>query len=117
MDLFGNAPQEKIARANWIRQGCEDFFELTGGAILTPARFGRVVKPLVEVHGWEPPVRTAWRYFVKVQELRFATPEYFARTYPDWVLKPKSPSAPLFTFREVRQGQRLRLVPDGPDAA
>jgi hypothetical protein len=92
-----------------IREGCADYTSLTQGAILAPGRFWKAVKPLMLMHGWEE-VRMAWRHFVKVTELRYATPEHFARTYSDWVLKPKASQAPMTQFREVRDGKRLRLV-------
>lgn len=98
---------------NWVREGCKDFTEVTGGAVIAFGRLGKALKPLVELHSWYV-VRPAWRHFVKVTELRFATPEHFARTYPNWVVKPKAPPD-LRQFREVLEGNRLRLVPD--DAA
>lgn len=78
-------------KVNYPREGAEDYAELAGGAVLAPGRFGKAVKPLVVRDGWEI-VRPAWRHFVTVmrQTLEYATPEYFARTYPQWILEPKS---------------------------
>ena len=101
------------ASMTWIREGLADFTSITKGALLAPGRFGKAVKPLKERHGWEE-VRLAWRQFLLVTEIQYSTPEYFARTYPQWVRKPKVEGPPP-RFREVMDGRRVRLIPD--DAA
>jgi len=97
---------------NWIREGMRDYTEVTGGGVVTFGRFGKGVKPLVELHGWEK-VRPAWRHFLQVTTIQYATPEYFARTYPQWIVKPKGVASPV-TYRTVQVGQRLRFEVESP---
>lgn len=80
----------------------------TNGGLIPPGRVGKALKLLVTRESWEK-VRPAWQHYLKVTTIQYASPERFAATYGEWVIKPKAQPIPR-VFREVLDGQRLRLV-------
>lgn len=107
---------------NYVREGVRDYTEITHGGVLAWGRFGKASKALVELYGWTQ-VRPAWRHFLHITELRFATPEHFARTYPKWVVKHTS-AEPIRTTKfvvewppEAVRGTLLQVPLDDPRPA
>ena len=95
----------------YVREGCADWTEATQG-IIAFGRVGRAFKPLVQLHGWDA-VRPAWRHYLEITPIHYASPERFAATFGEWVVRPK-PVTPPPVWRSVLEGQRYRLVREEP---
>lgn len=104
-------------REHWVREACTDWAAATKGE--PPfARIGAGLKPLVIQHGWDQ-VRRAWKQYLQVTLVQYASPQRFAMTYGAWVLpERKEGQERPAQFREVQDGQRMRLeqMPDEPGA-
>lgn len=80
----GNPPVQKIESgpkpkpASWPAEAAADHEEITNG-VIGIAKLGKILKPLVDKHGW-PAVRPAWREFLASEESRFAA-NWFVENY------------------------------------
>lgn len=102
---------ESATPAAWVRSLGEDWANTYGG-IPGYGEIGKRLKPLVDLHGFEP-VQEHWRNYLAATEGQFASATRFAQTYGSWDRAGGAPAQEGYVSPEdARVAFRTAGIPD-----